>query len=356
MRRIKNRGYGDPERGVTAVIIAICAAVLFGVCALVIDVGAARQERRELQNGADAGALALAQDCALGSCTNLNATATNYANLNSNDGLSRATASLVGSNSVRVITRTSDAGANTDGDANTIDYNWAPILGGPSGGEVTATATAVWGNAGSGTDLALAFSKCEWDLLTVGGIFSTTPRVIFFHDPAGSGNGNGNGNGNPGATQCTAPAGQDTDGDSNLNGGFGWLNPSSGCQATVNAAGWVASSPGASAPNTCSPTDLRIGQEVGVPIFDDVIDNNEPGWANQCSTNKCYHVYGVATIKITGFQLGGNGNEWTVNPPQACSPQRRCIAGYFVKFTLGFAGGPIVPGPDLGTYVVRLTE
>ena len=42
--------------------------VLLGVGALVIDVGALYAERRQLQNGADAAALAVAADCAEGDC------------------------------------------------------------------------------------------------------------------------------------------------------------------------------------------------------------------------------------------------------------------------------------------------
>ncbi len=338
-----------PERGMTAVFVAICATVLFGFAALVIDVGALFQERRELQNGADAAALALAQDCAKGLCTNLNSKAVTYAGLNAEDGASRATASLVGGNSVKVITRTNDVGSNTDGDANTVDFAFAPVIGGGDGSEVTATATASWAAPSGGTTLALTFSLCEWKALTTGGIFSTTPKVIFFHDTTAQFAGGG-------ATDCpVAPAGQDTDGDSRLNGGFGWLaTVSSTCMASVNSGGWVGASTGVPAPNSCEPEQL-LNKEVTIPVFDDVIDKNETGWANQCSFTRCYHVYGLATIRITGFQLGGNGNKWTQNPPSTCGPNRRCIAGYFVKFVTGWTGGT-GGGVDLGTLTVRLTE
>ena len=39
--------------------------VLVGMAALVVDVGAVVEEKRQLQNGADAAALAVAQSCAL---------------------------------------------------------------------------------------------------------------------------------------------------------------------------------------------------------------------------------------------------------------------------------------------------
>ena len=58
------------ERGVVAAIVAILlgTGVLLGMGALVIDVGQIYQERAELQNGADAAALAVAKSCALGAC------------------------------------------------------------------------------------------------------------------------------------------------------------------------------------------------------------------------------------------------------------------------------------------------
>ena len=56
------------DRGAVLVWVALMIVVLLGVGALVLDVGALCVERRELQNGADAAALAVAQDCAEGDC------------------------------------------------------------------------------------------------------------------------------------------------------------------------------------------------------------------------------------------------------------------------------------------------
>ncbi len=90
MRRLKqlSRRLSD-ERGATAVIVAISLTALIGMAAFAIDVGALYGERRELQSGADAGALAVAEDCALGKpCTTgtANTTAGTYASSNANDG------------------------------------------------------------------------------------------------------------------------------------------------------------------------------------------------------------------------------------------------------------------------------
>lgn len=58
-----SRRRGRPERddaGAVAVLVAICALALFAVAALVVDLGLARDTRRQSQNAADAAALAAA--------------------------------------------------------------------------------------------------------------------------------------------------------------------------------------------------------------------------------------------------------------------------------------------------------
>ena len=345
MRRMKTE-----ERGVTAVIVAICATVLFGVGALVIDEGAARQERRELQNGADAGALALAQDCAKGACTGLDAKAVTYAGLNAVDGASRATANTISGNGVQVIARTQDAGANTDGNDHTVDFYLAPVLGGPRGAEVSATATARWGAPSGGTTLPLTFSLCEWnEFAHDDGTFDTTPKTIYFHDstwapgPAG----------NP--PPCSKHPGHDADIDSNLNGGFGWLDTAGGvCSVTVTAGHWVGAKTGVSKPHDCDLTSLQ-DKDLVIPVFDKVVDKNDPDWKTYGSSgpcppdDRCYHVFAFATFHLTGYLFPGN----TWNAP--CSPPKTCIRGVFKAFTIGWDGGS-TGGVDLGTNEVFLTD
>jgi Flp pilus assembly protein TadG len=69
---------GRDDRGVIGVLVAVLlgGGVLLGMGALVIDVGQIYQNRAELQNGADAGALAAARQCALGNCAPTSATIT----------------------------------------------------------------------------------------------------------------------------------------------------------------------------------------------------------------------------------------------------------------------------------------
>lgn len=51
------------DRGTVAIVVALFLTALAGVAALTIDVGAMLVEHRALQNGADAAAIAIAQDC-----------------------------------------------------------------------------------------------------------------------------------------------------------------------------------------------------------------------------------------------------------------------------------------------------
>ncbi len=52
----------DREEGAVAIIVALLAIVLFGFCALVVDVGHAQDVRHNAQNAVDSGALAGAQE------------------------------------------------------------------------------------------------------------------------------------------------------------------------------------------------------------------------------------------------------------------------------------------------------
>ncbi|GEM_PF-1187458 len=60
------RKFGREEEGSVAVIVAICMAVLFGISAFAVDFGMLASARGNLQNAADAAALAAAKDLGAG--------------------------------------------------------------------------------------------------------------------------------------------------------------------------------------------------------------------------------------------------------------------------------------------------
>jgi Flp pilus assembly protein TadG len=344
------------ERGISALLIAILGVVLISFAAFVLDTGALYTERRELQVGADAGALAVAMDCARnsvsGPCGSPNITADGLADLNASvDGQSTATAAVnLATRTVVVVNRTKDTGANIDGNSQTVDFHFAPIFG-QTGEAVSATATATWSYPSGAVTLPLTFSLCEWNLVGLGAIQTGNPpyppalaRLLYFHDP-----------GPQGATQCNAPAGQDFDGDTKLPGGFGWLDSPIGCSATVNGFGWVPGSTGSPAPNTCNPADL-LNKTVLMPIFDDVAKS--PASTALCGGNRCYHVYGYAGFYISGFNLTGQGpaSSWNVNAAECTPTSKRCIKGFFVSFVTGATAGSSGGGINLGAATVKLTQ
>ena len=63
MRRLINKR-GEDQRGATAVTFVLILVPLFVTLAFVGDAGLLYWEKTQLQNGADAAALAVAQDCA----------------------------------------------------------------------------------------------------------------------------------------------------------------------------------------------------------------------------------------------------------------------------------------------------
>ncbi len=338
MRRLR----AGSDRGAVAILVCFAAVALFGMGALVIDVSALQQERRELQNGADAGALAIAKDCAaaLSTCNTSDgrATAELLANRNSNDSVSDVESVDLDTANSRVTVGTSTR--ETTGAAQ-VPYRLAGILDpANTGGTVHAQAHAVWDGIGGATTLPLTMSYCDFDTLTANGTsfatgppFSDSPEVIYFHT-----GGTGPGGGTTPA-DCAAQAGQDADGDGRLPGGFGWLEEDSPCEAEITAGGTAEGEPGASAPSACDP-DTLLNQTVLIPIYDDV--NGLGG------SNAEYHFEGFAGFHVTGFRFPGAG--WR-STPAPCSAPNSCIAGYFVTYatTQGSTGGP-----NLGAQVAKL--
>lgn len=337
------------ERGAVAVIVAICAVLVFGLAAFVIDSSALYQERRELQNGADAAALAIAQDCVeaiqasplLGNAACLghnldHSEAQRYANANALEGPTCGDAAAddcanvddvdvdLVEHSVSVKTSTRDQG---DG-ASSISYVFASVFG-KSGKQVKAEARAVWGAPSNMPSIPLAIDQCEATSVPPG---PSNEIVLVFH--SGS-------DGDEDSSPCTSgSAGQD------LPGGFGWLDtPGEDCVASVNEDGEAGADTGSDVQSTgCEPEHFAIGSTIALPVYETAEANGNTG---------VYGITGYVGFTITGYRFLGNNPDWKApasNPP--CTPSKACLRGYFT--TLIVHEGEL-GGTDFGTTLIRLT-
>jgi hypothetical protein len=327
------------ERGAAAVVVALLAVPLLGLGALVIDVGAIYQERRELQNGADAAALALARDCAAAAgCGNAISTAAAFADVNANDGAAQvdevcgAGGGLApcpdpppavpgGTGWVRVRTSTRGPGG-----LNQLTHGLARVLTDQTGTTVRAGAVAAWGSAWAKITTQLTISECEYDAFTdpdgdgvptfaTGPPFATAPRTVYFHSTTAAG------------TCPAGPSGAD------LPGGFGWLL-STDCGALIGAGNWVPDKTGNAVPSGCHPADWR-NKTILLPVYDDT--NGLSG------SNGSYHVAGFAAFHVTGYRFPSE--KWPSNMKcKNAEPDSSttCLVGHFVTYVTSadsFGGG-----------------
>ncbi|TFB48960.1 TadE/TadG family type IV pilus assembly protein [Cryobacterium tagatosivorans] len=323
------------DRGATAVMLGIMLVPLIGSLAIALDVGALYAERAQLQNGADAAALAIAQDCATNDvCTNPGGLAASYTNGNANDGAANVLApSFPNAHTVVVSDSTRVAGSN----AGAISHPFAALLG-IDNTTVHATATAEWGGPGSAEVLALALSWCEFqESLAATGqhvTIRTDTNKLCKHAPS---------------TEV-------------IPGGFGWLdNLSAPCEATItlNAAGelWLGSNTGGDITGDCKAklTALK-GKTVLIPIFD---------LTKGTGANAEYRIYAFAGFTITGWNFPAFKDldkSAPLCPPPPADPKDcpkgnswRGIQGVFTEW-VSVEDVISLGGPQLNATAVTLTQ
>lgn len=331
MRRMSPSS-ASAERGAVAVLTAAFAVVVVVIAALVVDIGALHDERRQLQNGADASALAIAHSCAEGACpADPKLFAAGLADGNALDGATTIVSvdMDVANKLVTVQTETRSKSGDT-----VLPYFFAQAFTGDDGGTVHARATATWAGVGRATVIPLVMSSCEWSAATNDGKVFDRPVTISFH--AGGGKK---------ADDCAAPAGHDNDGDDRLAGGFGWVT-STDCKVNIVADSEIEESadPGTSAPKGCETRLAEIrnnGETVLVPIFDDL-------W--NTGSNGMYHIYGFAEFRLTGYRFPSIS---AGDPKPPCNKGDTCLGGYFTRYV---SAADAAGGPDLGARTVKLVS
>lgn len=394
------------ERGGAAMLVAVLlgGGVVMGFAAVSIDVGSLMWERRQVQNGADAAALALAKTCAIdptqcvssgptqpmlnalndannrktatdatggfdtslypaGTCGRANllvpcASGGNTADLKQCPALNGTLASNANIPYVEVHTRTRQP------DNTSILPTWLirTLTGGSQGTTVLACARASYGSPGATAASApITFSMCEWRANTASGLnyVAAEPRGVPGYGGAGQ----------PAwpaaATSPASPGGeiiitlqggpQMPPGCPNFNGhdvagGFGYLS-STGCDTSVGVDSWVQIGTGSS-----SPCDLAqyLGRVIYLPVFDCVMRSltaptgpppSSP--ADVCNygtgANTYYHVAGWAKFYLSGYRTGGSQQAASlVSGAVPCTGGDRCIAGWFLE---GVLQGAPVAGP-----------
>ncbi|MBM4605399.1 hypothetical protein GS496_20790 [Rhodococcus hoagii] len=321
MRWVRSRMSND-ERGVVAVLVAILMVVLLGCAAISVDIGANYVVKRQLQNGADAAALAVAQEssCKAGSSAS-SVSSLVQANVNSSSASSAAVIDGV----KRKVTVTASA-VGDDGLAGRKNV-FAPVLG-VDRSEISASATASCVFPLGGTaELPLTFHKCHFDESR-----SLDVKILV-------------------AYNVTAPRCNGTSGNA-APGNFGWLQGANGrCPAKIDAA--VYATPGDTGNNIPGPCKDTIKQfqnaVVRVPIYDVAGGTGSGGW---------FHVVGLAAFKIQGYRLSGNPEfNWNndVHGALSCTGSCRGIIGTFVKVVS--LDSDLTPGGiDFGVSTISLLD
>lgn len=338
-RRTSLDGNPSNERGAATIVVAGLMVVLLGFAALAIDVGALYAEKAQLQNGADAAALAIATDCANGNCGDSTATANSFANSNANDGSSGSAVSFPASTTVRVVTNARDDGSG----ANSFSLYFARVLGMDTA-TVDAAAEAKWGAPNAATTLPWTVSECVFKKylsptqlasLNSTGNFSGDPtptHILLRYDENA-----------PTMPGCAAQNGYQP-------GGFGWLVTNAGCSTNVSVNATVNGQTGNHFPNAaaCDAVLSTIMDEPAlIPLFKTATGNG---------SNAKYTLIGFAAFQVTGYKFSGSGAVLDPLAPN-CSGNCRGLQGYFSRF-VSLEEGSQIGGtvPNYGASVVTLTD
>lgn len=388
MSRLRN-----DDTGAVAVMVAILmSTMILALGAIVVDIGALQVERRELQNGADAGALAVAQGCIEdASCdtdTSAAGIASELAVRNANDdkttidlvcgknppgrdyGLEECPASdpdkltecpeipadgpLADAPYVQVETSTLRADDSTVMPPILAGAS-RELLGGPAyeGTTVAACARAAWGAPSSlSSGLALTISFCEWDMATDpdgDGVREYAPQPPYPPNPPGSFERILKLS-SPGDAVGACPRGGHSGFDSP--GAFGWTEDlDDNCTTDIDESGEYGPKTGVGVPTACKDAleDAATPPYPPAPVVYLPIYNGVEG----SGSGTKYTLEGYAAFVVTGYRIPG----WTKKSWLTggwCGPaSSKCLSGFFTQGLAPSPGG-IGAGPYMGAAVVQM--
>ncbi|WP_170233550.1 pilus assembly protein TadG-related protein [Ornithinimicrobium humiphilum] len=322
----------DREKGAVAIVVALVMTLLLLCLGIAIDLGASYWKRQELQNGADAAALALAQGVAPGACVPDSVTATSWVQGNvRNDVIATGTATCLAVNKVSVR-------------AATVQQHWfLPIMGRGSS-DIAADATVMWGVPIAGeASLPIAISECSF-LHRVDGVDVPIDGniTIWMDHPS-----------DPFGDACH---------EAYPDGGFGWLKTVGGkCAARIDIAadgtgGVGYSKTGTPQPDECQPDNsfkraVLSGEPVLIPIFDVA-----PGGGNGAPIS----ISRFAAFILRGYDIHNKLGAYPASGICGTKPSselKSCLYGEFVEYLSFEAGMELVaPKPGDQTYVIKMTD
>jgi Flp pilus assembly protein TadG len=294
------------DRGAAVLFVAILTpAVLLGIGAFVVDVGAYYSERAQTQNGADAGAVAIANTCALSTCdptaADAYAPANSNGNLGTNSVVSHAQGFPCGKDPKAALPACPSGTENGSicprpASSNYVDVQvntdpgvpafFAAAFGaGPK--KIGSCAQAIWGTPVIGGDvLALTVAECVWNTDTAGGTnYAPAPPAVpsagyevalVVHNPD-----------DPTDPTCTSGPSVGP-----LPGGFGWTQTdnlqNTPCTTAFipNSGGWYQSDPGQGSQTGAQCLDKGNGPGVIPCAQNPAVPNppNPPNQPNGCPT------------------------------------------------------------------------
>jgi Flp pilus assembly protein TadG len=319
------------EKGAAAVFVALTMTMLVGCAAIAVDVSSMYADRHQLQNGADAAALAVALDCARNLCGDSAGTAA--AAVRANTTAADAADATIGAPAVAQSGRTTTVTARA-----TSNHFFAPALGQASS-VVTATSAATWIPTTRGrANFPLAISYCEYQGQIARHPLSTTTtyRINATTQLGGSCNGP-NGTTLSGyavtepdtATGCrtTSTLGATVEAYGNMFGGSygGWYGSGSGYGS------------GAGLPATCTTTYLGslYDSDLLIPVWDQVSGSG---------SDLRFRVWGYAAFRFKGAD------------PYSSDP---ALIGYFTyaaQQSDATTASTTTTAPDLGARSVYLSK
>jgi hypothetical protein len=319
-----------PERGATAVMVGMLMVGLVGFTGLAVDGGATYAKHKELQNGADAAALAAAQECAdieddgeiqcPTYATQVEAVAGPYGEANVRKDTDTVATSFGFPEPGQV--RATVTGTR---------FHWFMPVVGISESELSADAIAEWGNPISGPAmLPFTVSQCTFEQSLHAG---------------------------EGIVEIFIPKNRGVDDDRDCDygedyppGSFGWLADAAGRQVQVAVDDWVDTNTGLNDKPDCNWQDF-IDKVVFIPIFDEDLGQGASGEV---------HVTAFAALRVLGLYIQ-TGNEQYGEPCGTSEDtkyeHKTCLRAEFIKYT-STADGYEVGNPDTDTElrIVRLID